>query len=414
MKKVEIKDYPKILTHDDDFHVDEVFAIALLGVLGFDAKNMNDLVIQRTRKNEIIEIYRNSSEESYIIDLGLEYDENHLRFDHHQNDANLKWAENEKLPEVDYKGRSFLYSSCGLIWKYLLGNQEKFPKVSALSESKKDKITHCVKWVDICDNGIKPWFFAPLIFSYNQASQGKSNEEVYFDFRKAVEEAANFINNIVNCEEIDVKNIYKENININNNETDEILLNLSAKKLKGLNQKEIECFESYIFSKYYKLLSIHIHAFNLGKNKELKKSLSNLMDNFLKIAKKEVLANIEIKKALKEAKDEGRKDILMFENDNHNARQLTSELSEDGLLCATYYKEKDQWSITLINEKREDPYKGRIDMPLEWAGFSGEELSRVSGFPNMIFAHKGRFIVVMKGTKEECINVCNKILDLTS
>jgi len=60
-----------LVTHDGIFHPDEVVAIALLDVAGFDFE------ISRTRDKSII------NDADLVIDVGMKYDRNAGRFDHH-------------------------------------------------------------------------------------------------------------------------------------------------------------------------------------------------------------------------------------------------------------------------------------------------------------------------------------------
>jgi uncharacterized UPF0160 family protein len=68
----------KIITHNGQFHADEVFACALI------LEHVGELEIQRTRVFDAIE-YSNPS--TFIVDVGGIYDSSMLNFDHHQDEA---------------------------------------------------------------------------------------------------------------------------------------------------------------------------------------------------------------------------------------------------------------------------------------------------------------------------------------
>lgn len=428
MKEFENCSDKMILTHNDDFHVDEVFAIALLGKLGFGIDDLNKLNIVRSRDEDVINYHRNKG--SYIIDVGLQYDPENLQFDHHQNDPSLKWDENSKLLEVDYKDRPFLYSSCGLIWAFLLKNKESFEPMKKLDDDQLNLIEYFVKWVDICDNGVAPWLYAPLFFSYNL--YGSKNEyDIYKQFRLAVNEAGNFIQNLIDMDDVaDLYITYKNEIdhyNVKQRLNDEIEANV---RLHKLSHEVEEILKELVLVKHFKMLKSYFNAFITqyalnGKKVDqdwkrkvdhtIEWSIRNFVSNMERVAINQLKAKEEIAKALAYSKSHNHKDVLFFEDDNFNARQLTNLYSDDGLICATYYSQKDQWSITLINKSTDDPYTGRVNMPSAWAGLNDVELSKEVGVDGMIFAHKGRFIVVMKGNggdKTNCLTVCNKIIDI--
>src|SRR3989344_3315798 len=66
----------KIITHDESFHADDVFACAVLS-FWLEKKNKSFRII-RTRDEKII------TSGDYIFDLGGVYDADKNRFDHHQ------------------------------------------------------------------------------------------------------------------------------------------------------------------------------------------------------------------------------------------------------------------------------------------------------------------------------------------
>ena len=88
----------KLVTHDGVFHADDVSAYAILNVLYPN----NELI--RTRKyNEF-----NKSIKSIIFDVGLIYDPEKNKFDHHQRGFNLQFEGSSVTP----------MSSVGLIYKH--------------------------------------------------------------------------------------------------------------------------------------------------------------------------------------------------------------------------------------------------------------------------------------------------------
>ncbi|MBU1557996.1 MYG1 family protein [Patescibacteria group bacterium] len=115
----------KLVTHDNRFHADDVFATSVLFlVLGED-----NVKVVRTRDKKAI----NSAD--YVYDVGGVYDEDSNRFDHHQEGG------------AGHRDNGVGYSSLGLIWK-------KYGKQVSGSQIVSDFIDEkIVQSVDALDNG---------------------------------------------------------------------------------------------------------------------------------------------------------------------------------------------------------------------------------------------------------------------
>lgn len=83
-----------VVTHDGPFHADDVFALAVLQLV-YGTEN---LLIKRSRDESII------AEADIVTDVGMIYDPERNRFDHHQTDAPIR---ENGLP----------YAAFGLVWK---------------------------------------------------------------------------------------------------------------------------------------------------------------------------------------------------------------------------------------------------------------------------------------------------------
>ncbi len=70
---------------------------------------------------------------------------------------------------------------------------------------------------------------------------------------------------------------------------------------------------------------------------------------------------------------------------------------------------QNHWKLRGIPPDLEHRMQVRIPMPLPWAGLLGEELQKVTGMPEAVFCHKGRFISVWE-TKEAALRAMQKIL----
>jgi uncharacterized UPF0160 family protein len=90
----------KLVTHNSSFHADDVFAAACLQIYFEDIKKQKTKII-RSRDEKIIE------SGDVVFDVGMKYDPETNRFDHHQKGG----AGNRGEYNIEY-------SSFGLIWKH--------------------------------------------------------------------------------------------------------------------------------------------------------------------------------------------------------------------------------------------------------------------------------------------------------
>jgi len=159
----------RLITHNNHFHADDVFATATL-LLALK-KEIGEVEIIRTRNKEVIE------SGDYVYDVGGIYDANKNRFDHHQEGG------------AGERENGIPYSSFGLVWKKfgveICGSQE----IADVLDAK------IVQPVDAMDNGIKthkalyseiePYLIQNVIFVFNPAWPEKENFDKFF--LKAVE-----------------------------------------------------------------------------------------------------------------------------------------------------------------------------------------------------------------------------------
>jgi uncharacterized UPF0160 family protein len=167
----------KIVTHDGDFHADDVFAVATL-TLYLDKIGEKYRII-RTRDEEIIE------KGDYVLDVGGIYDEDENKFDHHQE--NFKDKGLFDIP----------YSSFGLIWKHfgmhLIENKNVWKKVKS----------ELVTQIDANDNGIEISIQSfndlpaldmdTIIFSWLPPYNERTEEKLYTSFLQAIDFARDFL-----------------------------------------------------------------------------------------------------------------------------------------------------------------------------------------------------------------------------
>lgn len=203
-----------ILTHAGSFHSDELMAIALLEkyyfmmptVMGKSEKSdyyieciKNDVqivedgfyysdgvkdcrtlpVVIRSRDARLLK-EANKSQNVFVIDVGSEFNENLLNFDHHQKSMNNSWPDGTP------------YSSTGLVWRYL----EKNGYLNELSqEIKNDLVDKLIKPLDKHDNGIETFQLALQIAPYNRSSEDPDIQ--YKQFNKAKNVISEYFDNLL-------------------------------------------------------------------------------------------------------------------------------------------------------------------------------------------------------------------------
>lgn len=164
----------KIVTHWQTFHIDELFAIAFLKMY-VD----NKVQITRTRDESILSAAKNDPD-TWVLDVGGEYNPEMKNFDHHQSTFGLKWEDGTP------------FSTCGLVWNYL--KQNKYLNQHMNNETMKEIEERIIMKVDKQDNGIEFWKEAFFIGIFNRKTD---NEEQNFkQFLKALNATEDFYKNL--------------------------------------------------------------------------------------------------------------------------------------------------------------------------------------------------------------------------
>ena len=169
-----------VVTHHRHFHNDEVMAIALLEVF-FLKENYN---LIRTRDKNIISKHQ-KLDNSFVIDVGFQYNENALNFDHHQNNMSLAWEDGTP------------FSSCGLIWKFLKENGHLKNKISNQKVFFFEELV--IKNIDKQDNGIGHWADGVFISMYNRNHH--DNKIMDKQFKRAVAASKDYILNLISADD---------------------------------------------------------------------------------------------------------------------------------------------------------------------------------------------------------------------
>ncbi|OGD67232.1 hypothetical protein A2442_00470 [Candidatus Campbellbacteria bacterium RIFOXYC2_FULL_35_25] len=154
----------KLVTHNNRFHADDVFATATI-LIALN-KKINDVEIIRTRDKKLIE------SGDFVYDVGLVYDPDKNRFDHHQEGR------------AGVRENGIPYSSFGLVWK-------KFGPQICASEKVAQKIEErLVSPIDAMDNGVEiykpiypniyPYMLSSIIFTFDPSWPEKESFDSLF------------------------------------------------------------------------------------------------------------------------------------------------------------------------------------------------------------------------------------------
>jgi uncharacterized UPF0160 family protein len=167
----------KIVTHDANFHADDVFAVATLEI--YLDKVGEKYKIIRSRDPEIWE------QGDFVVDTGQIYDEDLNRYDHHQ----------ESFREKGHLG--IPYSSFGLVWKHF--GMEIVEEKNVWTKFRNEFVTI----IDANDNGmitsqpaikgLQPLDPETFIFSFKPPYNERNETTMYKAFLEAVSFAKGFL-----------------------------------------------------------------------------------------------------------------------------------------------------------------------------------------------------------------------------
>lgn len=177
------KDY--IVTHDGDFHPDEVFACAVIKLLA------PYLRIIRSRDTKVI------AKAKYAIDVSCLYNPVNGRFDHHQDDPSL------------VRPNGIKYAAFGLVWKHFGQYLCKSQCLDEAQEIWEIIETQLVQKIDALDNwqgDEYPNDISQAILDFMPTWDSKpSQHEINTAFHKALEFAQTILKNAIEKTRASVK-----------------------------------------------------------------------------------------------------------------------------------------------------------------------------------------------------------------
>ena len=148
------------------FHTDDVFAVATVLLV------YPDSLVIRSRDPKVIK------KADIVIDVGMEYDPHHLRFDHHQEGG------------ADIRPNAIPYASFGLVWKefgYRL-SREGHDIIEEKLVTPIDGPDNGISVYESVFDGIEPYTIRDFLYSY-LTHDDKSEEDLYKVFMRVVGEA---------------------------------------------------------------------------------------------------------------------------------------------------------------------------------------------------------------------------------
>jgi uncharacterized UPF0160 family protein len=413
-------------------------AIALLEF--FFLKEKYNLI--RTRDKNIISKHQ-KSKNSFVIDVGFQYDSNNLNFDHHQNDSRLSWEDGTP------------FSSCGLIWKFLKDNKYLENKISSMKIMFLEEFV--IKKIDKQDNGLDQWLDGVFISMYNRSQL--DDRIMDKQFKKALSASKDYLSNLIFGSDterhsfsfedagfITLLNLYLSHIEykltFDNNKVGISFTESDKIKNIDLFKEAVDFFDiqllweylckskilnNYMNSEVAKKMKVELidkaktnntniafvsmYQYNIKNNyaTQFKKSLSIVSQFFLNTfynVKNELKNKKEILKYIEKSKQY--KDFVLCSSNIKESPSVISDNTNKVLVILP--RTKNSWIIQAIPENSNNVFSKRFSMPKKWCGLSEEKLKKVSGQNNLIFCHKEGFMCMVNGSKEEVISFVKNVL----
>lgn len=155
----------KIVTHDNGFHADDIFAVATLLLLHPDAE------VLRSRDKDVHAV------SDYVVDTGMVYDPSKNRFDHHMPGG------------AGERDNGIPYAAFGLVWKEfgerLAGGQREAEIIDIKLAQALDALDNGVAVSDPFFKGVREYSVIDFLYSHLSSSDN-TPEKIYEVFIKCV------------------------------------------------------------------------------------------------------------------------------------------------------------------------------------------------------------------------------------
>lgn len=171
----------KIVTHNSKFHTDDIFAVATLSL----ALGEEDIEVVRSRDMEVIKTG------DYVVDVGLVYDHNLHRYDHHQEGGAGK------------RENGIPYASFGLVWKHfgeqVCGSQKIGERIDQTLVQPVDAGDNGVQTFELKIDDVIPFTVGAFFDTYNPSWKNEDNTRMK-EFMLAVGVARDLLKRIIDRE----------------------------------------------------------------------------------------------------------------------------------------------------------------------------------------------------------------------
>lgn len=91
-----------------------------------------------------------------------------------------------------------------------------------------------------------------------------------------------------------------------------------------------------------------------------------------------------------------------------NKLSVSKKLNSSNNLLLVTERAENEYSIMSLNHGQEVDFTVRCPAPYDWAGLSGAEIEKID--PRLVFSHKNRFITIVKGTKDDAMEIARFII----
>lgn len=127
---------------------------------------------------------------------------------------------------------------------------------------------------------------------------------------------------------------------------------------------------------------------------------------YLQTSKDNIEASEKIKKVYDEAID---KRVLVFEQNFTRVVFIANLVNFPEPLLHIYPDRGGTWSIETVPLSF-GSFEKKINFPESWAGLKADELQKVSGFPELLFCHYGRFLCKTT-TREAAVKIAQSLIN---
>ncbi len=122
------------------------------------------------------------------------------------------------------------------------------------------------------------------------------------------------------------------------------------------------------------------------------------------VSSRDTLEGVQkVKNAYAQAAD---KRIIELDGD-YSWEGILSDYSEP--LYVLYRRKEGNYGVKCVRANGYQSFETRVSFPISWRGLSGDELVRVSGYPDAVFCHRDGFLCVVK-TRESALSIIADLL----